>query len=558
MLITFDDGYSSFYTRAYPLLRAYRYPAVLAVVGSWLMVPQGAMVPYGDDQLPRERFMTWEQVREVANSGLVEIASHSFDHHYGIPANPQGNQQPALLARRFDTATGRYEDEPTYRARVRADLAANSDIIRRQTGRSPRTMVWPYGAYNGALIEIARDLGMPVTLTLDDKVNRPSDLPAVGRILLMQDPTLGEFVQQVQNPAGETPIRAVRISLDDLYDPDPAEQERKLSVLINRIYNYGISAVVLQAFSDPDGDGVARQLYFPNRHLPMRADLFNRAAWQLYTRANVRIYAWLPVLGYDFGDPRLLVQAVPGGSAAPDRAVPIRISPFVPEARRRVREIYEDLGASSEFQGLAFLRDAALTEFEDANPAALAYYRDRLGLPASVEAIRADSGLMQRWSAAKTAVLIDFTRELHQAAYTYTSPIATLRSIDAAAVLQPAMAVRFAQDPSLFLRSYDHVAVSTAPLPGSAAHGRAWLNTLVTAVGRHPDGLRRTVFELPTVDSRRGNRPVDDATLRQEMRMMLSLGASHYGYFPDDFLNNRPDASRLHGALSVMTYPFVR
>src|SRR5262245_9080902 len=32
VLLTFDDGYRSFYTHVYPLLRAFNYPAVLSVV----------------------------------------------------------------------------------------------------------------------------------------------------------------------------------------------------------------------------------------------------------------------------------------------------------------------------------------------------------------------------------------------------------------------------------------------------------------------------------------------------------------------------------------------
>ncbi|MGL4456870.1 MAG: polysaccharide deacetylase family protein, partial [Plesiomonas shigelloides] len=36
VLLTFDDGYSSFYTRVWPLLKAYNWPALWAPVGSWV------------------------------------------------------------------------------------------------------------------------------------------------------------------------------------------------------------------------------------------------------------------------------------------------------------------------------------------------------------------------------------------------------------------------------------------------------------------------------------------------------------------------------------------
>ncbi len=39
VMLSFDDGYSSFYTRVMPILRAYHWPALLAPVGSWIDAP---------------------------------------------------------------------------------------------------------------------------------------------------------------------------------------------------------------------------------------------------------------------------------------------------------------------------------------------------------------------------------------------------------------------------------------------------------------------------------------------------------------------------------------
>ena len=50
------------------------------------------------------------------------------------------------------------------------------------------------------------------------------------------------------------------------------------------------------------------------------ADLFSRVAWQLRTRAGVRVFAWLPVLGYELADPALqreLRQSGPTESRRP-------------------------------------------------------------------------------------------------------------------------------------------------------------------------------------------------------------------------------------------------
>ena len=41
-------------------------------------------------------------VRELSRSPLIEIGSHTWASHYGIPANPQGSREPAI-ANRFMT-----------------------------------------------------------------------------------------------------------------------------------------------------------------------------------------------------------------------------------------------------------------------------------------------------------------------------------------------------------------------------------------------------------------------------------------------------------------------
>ncbi|WP_230369807.1 poly-beta-1,6-N-acetyl-D-glucosamine N-deacetylase PgaB [Paludibacterium denitrificans] len=70
----------------------------------------------------------------------------------------------------------------------------------------------------------------------------------------------------------------MHVDLDYIYDPSPARQEENLGKLLDRVKAMGPSVVYLQAFADPDGNGAADALYFPNRHLPMRADLFSRVA----------------------------------------------------------------------------------------------------------------------------------------------------------------------------------------------------------------------------------------------------------------------------------------
>ena len=69
VLITFDDGYSSNYQYAYPLLKKYNLKATIYVIASRM----------GADNVEFPHF-TWRQAIEMEKSGYVEIESHSFTH----------------------------------------------------------------------------------------------------------------------------------------------------------------------------------------------------------------------------------------------------------------------------------------------------------------------------------------------------------------------------------------------------------------------------------------------------------------------------------------------
>ena len=73
-----------------PLLKLYKYPAVLSVVTSWIEGRNPGIYK-------QKKFMTWDQIKEVADSGLVTIASHSDNLHHFVNANPQGNIEPATV-----------------------------------------------------------------------------------------------------------------------------------------------------------------------------------------------------------------------------------------------------------------------------------------------------------------------------------------------------------------------------------------------------------------------------------------------------------------------------
>jgi len=558
VMLVFDDGYTSTFEIAFPLLQLYDYPAVVAVVTSWIDAPAGQPIRYGDELRPRDAFMTWEQAREMVDSGLVEIASHSHDLHHGILGNPQGNRQPAATTFAYDPHAERYETPAAYHARVRADLAHSRDLIEQHTGAAPRVMVWPFGAHNDALVELSDELGMPITmLTLDGRA-RADRLGKVPRYLISSNPPLSDLVWQIRNVDRKLPVRAVQVDLDRIHDPDPQVQSRNLDRLLDRIRDMRVTAVYLQAYADPDGDGVADAVYFPSRHLPTRADLFNRVAWQLLTRTQTPVYAWMPVMSFRLpdgrGDPDWYVHEHRDGRTDVHPEGYRRLSPYHPEARRVILEIYEDLARHASFNGLLLQDDALLSDFEDASPHALAAYRDA-GLPGDIDALRADADLHARWSERKTEDLVAFTGEIIARVRRYQGELTTTRNLYAEPVLEPAARGWYAQDLQAFLDAYDHVTLMAYPYMERARDPLAWLERLVDRVDAIPGALARTVFKLQAVNWHDGT-PVDDGDLEAQIRLLQTRGVTALGYYPDDSHLDRPALEMVRRTLSVRSHPY--
>lgn len=558
VLLTFDDGYRSAYTKVFPLLQRFDYPAVFALVTSWLEVPEGQLVPWGDKPVPRKKFLLWSEAAEMARSPLVEFATHTHEMHTGIQGNPQGNLLAATVTHHYDPETGRYESDAAYLHRIETDLRRSRALIEARTGAKVRATVWPYGAYNAPVIDASVRAGMPITLTLDPGPNT-LDVPLtrIRRSLATYDASAPDYVHMLRSPAGGEvrPInRVMHVDLDYVYDPDPTRQEQNLSALIERVAAVRPRSVFLQAYADPDGDGVASELYFPNRYLPMRADLFARAAWQLRTRARVRVYAWMPVTAFRLPASNPLathtVRTMKGDAPA-DRYH--RLSPFDPEVRELVGDIYEDLGRHADFAGLLFHDDAMLSDDEDASPAALEAYR-RWGMPADVATLRADPMLMERWSTAKTRHLIDFTKELAARVRMWRPGLETARNLYARPVLEPAAEQWFAQNYEASLAAYDYVGLMAMPRmeqqARTAAESDAWLRRLARRAADTPRGLDGTVFELQARDWRTGE-PVSDEELTRQWTLLQRAGVRHLGYYPDDFLNNQPSLDTVRRAISM-------
>ena len=64
-IITFDDGYESVYTYAYPIIKKYNIPISIFIIANCV---------------DSSNYMNWNQIKELHDSGIVSVYSHGLNH----------------------------------------------------------------------------------------------------------------------------------------------------------------------------------------------------------------------------------------------------------------------------------------------------------------------------------------------------------------------------------------------------------------------------------------------------------------------------------------------
>lgn len=566
VLLTFDDGYRSMYDRVFPILKRNHWPALFAPVGSWLDTPPGQMVNFSGKPRPRDKFVTWEQVREMSDSGLVEIGAHTQDLHKGILANPQGNVEPAAAALAYDPIKKRYETLDEFRQRIDHDVTTITNTITRVTGKAPRIWVWPYGASSGIGLDVAKAHGYQSAMTLDEGLLDVHNLMNVPRTLIAYDPDIESFANWMGDAQEKPVMRTVRVDLDYVYDPDPKRMDENVGRLIQRLADIRPSVVMLQAFADPQGDGLIKEVYFPNSQLPMRADLLNRVTVQIHTRMpeRARVFVWMPVLSFDLkGLPRVM-EMTPEGRRRVDPHQYRRLTPFSSEARARIKALYRDMAVSTpSIEGVAFHDDLVMSDYEDVSDPALAAMR-KAGFGNDVLALRQDHERSMAWARYKGRFMNEFTKELMNEVHALRgTDVKSARNIFIEPVVNPDSEEWYAQNLNDCLDTYDYVMPMLMPYMEGVRDPKAiheWMAHAVDRVRQYPNGLQKTIFELQAQDwhseaDGQGDRWISSEILGHWMQDLFSMGVLHLGYYPDDFYNNTPSQNMVRSVMSPTWAP---
>lgn len=154
IMLTFDDGYFNNYCYAYPLLKKYNAKAVISIIGKYT-----DLYSETDEENPNYSHITWEQAREMYESGLVEIQNHSYDSH-------------TLDKGRNGTKMKNGETETAYASYILSDLGRLQQEVEQNLGYTPLVFAYPFGSVCEEAYDILKDMGFKVTLSCEEKVNK--------------------------------------------------------------------------------------------------------------------------------------------------------------------------------------------------------------------------------------------------------------------------------------------------------------------------------------------------------------------------------------------------
>lgn len=127
VLITFDDGYRSNYELAYPLIQKYQIKAAISLI---VYMPDNWV----------DEFLSWDMCREMEQSGLIEIGSHSYQLH-NLGAR-EGRFEPDGI-----NGIQRIPEESSsdFQARVLQDIQQSYQAIAENLGHPPVFFTYPFG-----------------------------------------------------------------------------------------------------------------------------------------------------------------------------------------------------------------------------------------------------------------------------------------------------------------------------------------------------------------------------------------------------------------------------
>ena len=169
VLLTFDDGFADNYVYAYPILKQYGMKAVLFVASSFIEnadmnresfvpLPHSEVWKLAFSERRSEVMCTWNELREMEESGVFDIQSHGHSHNI-----------PQFINEK------KYSD-------IKDDLSAGKKMLEEMLSKNVLHLAWPKGKYDDKTIEIASELGFKALYTTTRGHNIKNNLKMLNRL----------------------------------------------------------------------------------------------------------------------------------------------------------------------------------------------------------------------------------------------------------------------------------------------------------------------------------------------------------------------------------------
>ena len=180
IVLSFDDGYYNNYSAVFPLAIEFEMPFVVSVIGKDTEIWSDS--PAIDE---RHGHLTWAQIREMADTNLVEMLNHTWDLH----KIEHGRKGAAICPG---------EEQTAYQTLLREDLGKLQTQLTEHCGITPIGFTYPFGNISPEAQEVLMDLGFLATLSCMDGVNTITQgNPDCLYKLRRYERTPGQSVQQI-------------------------------------------------------------------------------------------------------------------------------------------------------------------------------------------------------------------------------------------------------------------------------------------------------------------------------------------------------------------------
>ena len=182
ILITFDDGYYNNYLYAYPILQKYNTKAIFSIIGKY-----SEQFSESGEENAYYTHITWEQAKEMTDSGLVELQNHSYDLH--------------SLEHRKGSRKLSGESDYDYQRMLYSDLHKTDALIYENTGHKPTAFTYPFGFISPESKAVLREMGYKASILAESGMNKISrengDLYGLKRVNRPHGKSSEEFFKDV-------------------------------------------------------------------------------------------------------------------------------------------------------------------------------------------------------------------------------------------------------------------------------------------------------------------------------------------------------------------------